>query len=66
MLYPYKMMPVYKDYLWGGDNLRRLGKPAPEGRIAESWELSVIAQYLSSYLTNSLLGELRRVGNYRL
>lgn len=40
MLYPYKMMPVYKDYIWGGNNLKRLGKAAPEGRVAESWELS--------------------------
>jgi len=40
MLYPYKMTPVYKDYIWGGHNLKRLGKPVVEGRVAESWELS--------------------------
>lgn len=42
MLYPYKMTPVYKDYIWGGHNLKRLGKPVVEGRVAESWELSAI------------------------
>lgn len=40
MLYPYKMIPVYKDYIWGGYNLKRLGKCMPENRVAESWELS--------------------------
>lgn len=57
MLYPYKMMPVYKDYLWGGDNLRRLGKPAPEVRIAESWELSVIAGNESKIANGQLKGQ---------
>ncbi|WP_265446739.1 type I phosphomannose isomerase catalytic subunit [Acetivibrio straminisolvens] len=42
MLYPYKMTPVFKDYIWGGHNLKRLGKPALKGRVAESWELSAI------------------------
>jgi len=36
------MTPVYKDYIWGGHNLKRLGKPVVEGRVAESWELSAI------------------------
>lgn len=42
MLYPYKMMPVFKDYIWGGQNLKRLGKAAPDKPIAESWELSAM------------------------
>ncbi len=40
-LYPLKFIPAYKDYVWGGRNLERLGKSLPEGRIAESWEVSV-------------------------
>lgn len=40
MLYPLKFIPVYKDYLWGGRNLEKLGRKLPEGRIAESWEVS--------------------------
>lgn len=40
MLYPFKFQPVYKDYIWGGRNLSKFGKELPEGRVAESWELS--------------------------
>ena len=40
MLYPLKFEPVYKDYLWGGRNLEKLGKTLPEGKVAESWEVS--------------------------
>lgn len=37
---PLWMRPIFRDYLWGGDRLRRLlGKPAPEGIVAESWEV---------------------------
>lgn len=40
MLYPLKFKTVYKDYIWGGRNLERLGKILPEGKIAEAWEIS--------------------------
>lgn len=40
MFYPLKFKPVYKDYIWGGRNLEKLGKVLPEGKVAESWELS--------------------------
>lgn len=40
MFYPLKFIPVYKDYIWGGRNLERLGRSLPEGKIAESWEVS--------------------------
>lgn len=40
LLYPLKFIPAYKDYIWGGRNLEKLGKNIPEGIIAESWELS--------------------------
>jgi len=44
MLYPYKMTPVYKDYIWGGHNLKRLGKPVVEdewrkvGNFCHTWK----------------------------
>lgn len=40
MFYPIKFHPVYKDYLWGGRNLEKLGRNLPDGIIAESWEVS--------------------------
>lgn len=39
-LYPMKFTPVLKDYIWGGRNLERLGRPLPGGIIAESWEIA--------------------------
>ena len=41
-IYPLKMRPVSKDYLWGGENLHRLYGKEPEF-MAESWEASVNA-----------------------
>ena len=38
-IYPLKMRPVYKDYLWGGENLHKIYGKGPEF-IAESWEAS--------------------------
>lgn len=41
MLYPLKFKPLYKDYVWGGRNLEKLGKALPDaGIVAESWEVS--------------------------
>lgn len=39
---PLRFRPVYQTYLWGGEKLRtRLGRAdAPEGIVAESWEIS--------------------------
>lgn len=40
-LYPIKMNPAFKDYLWGGDKLiKEWGKNCPYPIAAESWELS--------------------------
>lgn len=40
-LYPLLFKPVLKDYIWGGRNLAtKLGRPLPDGNIAESWEIS--------------------------
>lgn len=39
-MYPMKLSPVYKDYLWGGHELEKLyGKAGAETCTAESWEL---------------------------
>lgn len=40
MLYPLKFASSYKDYIWGGRNLEKIGKQLPEGKVAESWEIS--------------------------
>lgn len=41
MLYPMKMKPTFKDYLWGGDTLAaRYGKQTNMRPVAESWEVS--------------------------
>lgn len=39
MFYPLKFTPVYKDYIWGGENLKRYNKNF-SGNVAESWEVS--------------------------
>lgn len=38
--YPMKMQPVCKNYLWGGEKLKRFNKKSESSIIAESWELS--------------------------
>lgn len=42
LFYPIRFRPVYQTYLWGGGKLRdTLGRDdAPEGIVAESWEIS--------------------------
>ncbi len=40
-LYPLTFSPVFKDYLWGGRNLSKLGRNLPpESVVAESWEIA--------------------------
>lgn len=36
----FKVIPETKDYLWGGNKLRKYGKTSDKDKIAESWELS--------------------------
>lgn len=39
--YPFKLVPCYKNYLWGGDKLKQLyGKDSGFPTTAESWELA--------------------------
>ncbi|MEM1484698.1 type I phosphomannose isomerase catalytic subunit [Oscillospiraceae bacterium PP1C4] len=38
---PFKLSPIYKDYLWGGTNLKtKYHKQSELEKIAESWELA--------------------------
>jgi mannose-6-phosphate isomerase len=42
-LYPFLLEPIYKEKVWGGRALERLGRTLPGGpdtRIGESWELA--------------------------
>lgn len=69
MYYPLKFEPQYKKYIWGGRNLERLGKVLPDGKIAESWEVSgqkecvsIIANGIFKGL--SLLDLIARTGSH--
>lgn len=43
-----KMKPCFKQYIWGGDNIRKVyGKDTPEPPVAESWEISAHPDGLS-------------------
>ncbi len=40
-MYPMKLLPVYKDYIWGGNTMKALYRKQNDLRVtAESWELS--------------------------
>ncbi len=48
MMKPIKMKPCFKQYIWGGDNIRAVyGKDTPEPPVAESWEISAHPDGLS-------------------
>jgi len=60
-LYPMKFRPIYKHYLWGGKNLRKMGKPIAEDEtVAESWEISDHGDDLSIVLNGALKGRTLR------
>ena len=41
MLYPLLFTPIYKDYIWGGERIRRTYcRAGISGKVAESWEIS--------------------------
>lgn len=68
MLYPIKFSPVFKDYIWGGRELEKLGKTLPEGITAESWEISTHPDGISSVSNGEFKGMLltelvSRLGN---
>ena len=56
-LYPLKFKEIYKDYIWGGDNLRKIGKQFEAGTtVAESWELSDLDDNISVVREGDLAG----------
>lgn len=64
-LYPLKFEPIFKDYIWGGTNLReKFNKVLPKDmtRCAESWEISSVQDNISivsnGYLAGNNLQEL--------
>lgn len=59
MLYPLKFQPIYKDKIWGGDNLKKfLNRPIPENsKIGESWEVSDQLKDNSIVLNGDLKGK---------
>jgi mannose-6-phosphate isomerase len=60
-LYPLKFRPIYKHYIWGGQNLRSMGKTIDDDEIvAESWEISDHGNDMSVVLNGSLKGKTLR------
>jgi len=62
-LYPLLFYPIYKPYIWGGKNLRKIGKVIGDNQIvAESWEISDHGEDISvvknGFLTGKNLHEL--------
>lgn len=37
---PLFLKPIYKELLWGGNNIANMGYDAPEGKIGEAWTIS--------------------------
>lgn len=70
MMYPMQLTPCYKEYLWGGGNLKkRFGKLDAPDVTAESWELACHPDGVSHIsggaydgMTIQELGELDRTG----
>lgn len=67
-MYPFKFVPVYMDYIWGGRSLIKFGKDLDEGKTAESWELSCHPDGVSiinngKYKGNTLISMLDTYSN---
>jgi mannose-6-phosphate isomerase len=62
-VYPVRLRPVYKDYLWGGDRIaRRYGRTGAPAVCAESWELCDRVESSSEVVNGPLAGQtLRRL-----
>src|SRR5689334_18326305 len=69
MLYPMILDPVFKDYIWGGEKLKKIyGKVSGFDNIAESWELACHKDGVSiikngEYKGMPLDGYLKQQGN---
>lgn len=57
-LYPLKLDPIFKDYLWGNGKLKELyGKKTPYEVTAESWEVSCHPNGLSTITNGAFAGK---------
>lgn len=57
-MYPMKLQPPVKDYLWGGNRLTtEFGKQSPYEKTAESWELSCHPDGLSVIANGDFQGK---------
>lgn len=58
MLYPLKFKPIYKEKIWGGQNLKRIldKQVLEELALGESWELSAHGSSNSIVCEGSLMG----------
>ena len=57
-MYPMKLQPAFKDYLWGGNRLTtEFGKQSPYEKTAESWELSCHPDGLSVIANGDFQGK---------
>ncbi len=57
-LYPLRMSPVYKDYLWGGSRIPKLyNRNQPDGIYAESWEISTHPDGATTIANGPLAGK---------
>lgn len=54
---PIRFVPVYQDYLWGGDRIARVfNRTLPPGRCAEAWEISARPEGMSIVAEGPLKG----------
>jgi len=58
ILYPLKFEPIYKERIWGGNNLHtKLNKElSPENNYGESWEISAVEDSVSVVANGFLAG----------
>ncbi len=60
-LYPLKFKEIYKHYIWGGKNLRKIGKRINNNEtVAESWEISDHGEDISTIINGNLRGKTLR------
>lgn len=58
MLYPLLFTPIYKDYIWGGERIKRTyQRTGISGKIAESWEISCHKDGMSTIENGPLKGK---------
>jgi len=59
-MYPLKLKPATKDYIWGGDRLNyEYGIDSPDSIVAEAWMLSCNVSSASTIMNGPLAGTTR-------